>query len=144
MSSADEQEFQVSGIGPDSIDFMWEKVNRRIEHALGNDLTSCKIEEVYEDLLTGLRQLWVVHRGGDIAAVIVTQLLQSSEGSYLHVLALQGENMEKWLPLIDRALRLFAAAHACAFLEITGRRGWVKTLKPYAWQEIYVSMRRYL
>ena len=53
----------------------------------------------------------------------------------LNVSFLGGTDMNVWLPELIRQLKEYASYNFCISIEQTGRKGWLKTLEPYGFED---------
>jgi hypothetical protein len=51
-----------------------------------------------------------------------------------------GERMEQWLPDILQALKDHARHNGCSSVEVFGRKGWERVLKPHGYTHTYTTL----
>jgi hypothetical protein len=95
-------------------------------------------------LISGIREckmlLWVIFEGPEIIAACVTEIKNGNRFSALHAIVIAGKKMELWLDLLDRTLYDFGKEYKCQFIEMTGRKGWMRTLNKIGWEFRSVTM----
>jgi len=88
-----------------------------------------------------MQAMVVVDDDNEIIGVAVTELRSSPTGTrVLHIVALAGDRFDEWQEEGDRILRKWALSIEAPVVQLVGRRGWVKRLKPLGWQEDAVMM----
>lgn len=86
--------------------------------------------DLYLDLAGGRATLWLIERGQEIRAALVTRMTEFSGGRSMRIQLCGGEGMEDWLPLLS-SLEDHAREYSCARVEIEGRKGWLRVLPGY-------------
>lgn len=135
---------QVEGIASSKVVELWPSIISRVERALVNGNSLASSTSIQNYILENEMQLWLVKQAEKLLAVAITQIENFDTARVLHIVALEGTDMEKWLFELERVLRVFGAAHGCRYLSMQGRRGWVKTLKNLNWYESSVIMHKEL
>lgn len=136
--------FEVEGILSEEVGDFWPLVAGRIGKALRNGGSLEGVEVIRAALLDQVMQLWIVWEYGRLRTIVVTQVEEYENGDTLKVVALEGDNLSDWMIILERLLRVFAAAKGCKYLALEGRRGWVKALKELNWKEVSVRMHKEL
>ena len=91
-------------------------------------------------------QIWeITDNEGQTKGVVVTQFLNYSNYQTLHLVALAGTDLDKWVHLYYEIER-FANNNKCTAVESWGRKGWSKYLPKVlpGFYESYVVMRKNL
>lgn len=135
----DQALIRIVGVPSDTARAVWPLVRGWIAEALerGNALDTP--EDVLKSIENQEYQLWVVHDGGP-CAVFVTRIFSGSLGSALVAVCLGGRGMETWLFAVEDVIARFAKDKGCSRIYLHGRRGWVRQLAPYGWQEETVNV----
>lgn len=91
----------------------------------------CTVER---DILFGDALLWLaMEREEDTVRVLAatsTSLQCTDDGKVCGITACAGEEMPRWLNLIDR-IEEFARSEGCGRVRICGRKGWRRVLDGY-------------
>jgi len=66
----------------------------------------------------------------EIIAVMVTQIIPYPKKKVLRVIAIAGEDMDRWFHFLP-AIEEWAMELGCTSLEAWGRKGWLKVLKDW-------------
>ena len=89
------------------------------------------VEDIYNDLLDGKMQLWVlwnVNKKQNFQGCGVTKILQRTNSKALNIFIVTGRNRKQWqdkMPLGED----WAKQNGCTHIETYARPGWSKLLK---------------
>jgi hypothetical protein len=92
----------------------------------------------------------VINEAGDVVAIASTRIINYNHFDSLHIIALtavENDDFDKWEDYATEALEALVDRVKKAGLErieFTGRKGWMKKLKPIGWTEQYITMDLYL
>lgn len=90
--------------------------------------------------------LWVAYRllqtgtAPTIRAAFVTRVAQYPAKKTLVVDFTGGSEMRAWVNNAQATFRAYAADAGCAAVELAGRAGWERMLRPYGWHESFVVL----
>jgi hypothetical protein len=131
--------YWVSGVHRDNVLHVWDHVKGFIESAaiIGNT----DIDSVLDEIMGRYQQLWVVYNGITPVAAFTTQL---NKDKSICCVTLGGENMDKWLDLVENTICEYGKQSGCVTANLHGRRGWVKALAQYGWKEQLTTMSKEL
>lgn len=113
---------QLVGIPPEHAATVWPMVAEwvgQVCHRADQDPA-----EVFARCSDGRAQLWCVYGGGNVVAMVVTEIQQRPSGAVLNIWQCAGNDRKTWVPMVLATLEEFARAHGCIRMEITGRAGW--------------------
>ena len=85
------------------------------------------VEDIYNDLLDGKMQLWVlwnVNKKQNFQGCGVTKILQRTNSKALNIFIVTGRNRKQWqdkMPLVED----WAKQNGCTHIETYARPGWV-------------------
>ena len=98
--------------------------------------------DVYERLLDGTMQLWIVadELGSQFLAIAVTEHSLYPRKHVLRVVLLAGTKMRVWQDVLDEALCAYGREMGATTLEAVGRRGFVRQLEPLGFKEKYTTV----
>lgn len=123
----------------EQIDTVWDKASGLIEKSLQLSGRHDK-EDIHEGLVAGRFQLWIAAVDGKIVAACISGLVPYPKRPMLNVLFLGGTQMDKWLAdLIDK-LKRFAVHNELNGIEFAGRKGWLRALDKFGFQDKAVLM----
>lgn len=121
-------EHRLLAIPADQVDTVWPQVRGPLAKAIG-DRRSC-IDDVLLDVLRRDAQLWLVLRGEEVRAALVTRELRYPRGRSLLIQLLAGQGLGEWVHLLAE-LERHARELGCDAVEIQGRRAWERVLPGY-------------
>jgi hypothetical protein len=88
-------------------------------------------EQIFDNVLAGYIQCWAVADDGVIQLVFFTQRYRTPAGTQiLQVFWLRGQKLQEFLPLLNGVLDQAAREWECSRLEIIGRKGFERLLRP--------------
>jgi len=89
------------------------------------------VDDIYNDLLEGKMQLWVLwnlNKKQNFQGCGVTKILQRTNSKALNIFIVTGRNRKQWqdkMPLVED----WAKQNGCTHIETYARPGWSKLLK---------------
>lgn len=129
-------------IDADSIDHYWPFVSSFIESALEHTDLEISLAGILSDIVNRQRQLWIVKSDGRYIAAVVTMVYTTDNGVTIGDITFAGgTDHDKWSHFPE-AIEPFFREHNCRFVDITGRRGWVRKYQAFGFQEKYVVTRK--
>lgn len=134
---------EVMVIATEAGQAMWPEVREHVQLALVRDRDDgISIEEVGDQIGKGHAKLVMVVEDGDILGVGVVQLYVCRGERILHLLAVTGSNMVRWIDAyLDQVERLAVQEKANA-ITLNGRPGWSRKLARYGYHTNQVFMRK--
>jgi len=117
-------------VPPEEIDDIWLKVKNQIKRT--ND-TVLNDTDVYNYLKSGEYFLWLItdNKTEEIIIVSTLTLLQYPRNLVCRVVTLAGSRLEEWLLDYLHTIEDWARSNDCSYIEVEGRKGWVKKLTEY-------------
>ncbi len=91
-------------------------------------------EDIHQLILDKQMQLWGVH-DGDLKAVFITQVVEYIRIKRLRLVLIGGHEMDGWEQIVSESMDKFAKENGCSGIELWGRKGWLKRLAKYGYQE---------
>lgn len=128
------------GINKECVDFVWSHVAPFIERSIikGNDDQS--LRGIYEKILTGIYQLWIISdKGGKFIGTCVTRIAIRGNTKRIVIVQCAGIDFRKWEHLLKEMLD-WAKQLGCTYMEVCGRPGWEKLLTKYGLKRKTVVM----
>src|SRR5262245_19509859 len=92
--------------------------------------SEASVAAIEGSLLAGGALLWLVWGQERLAAIVVTQLVDTAAGRVCVIVSCAGAAMGRWLSLLERIER-YAAEEGCVAVRIYGRKGWARLLPGY-------------
>jgi hypothetical protein len=129
----------ISIVTPESLDYVWHKLRPKIELALSTGAGSNFTESYYYNQVnSGIMQMWVFHDPDVIAAGILS-VNEYPAGKVLFIELLAGEQLDRWLDLVEPLLKEYAVQIGASTIEALCRPGLVKKLT--RWRSVATLMR---
>jgi hypothetical protein len=122
---------------------LWKQAAPFIALALRRAHGRYTIDNVKDWVLNGTHQLWVVTENGRAIAALLTEVSRLPSGKRMFEIVLTGgSRVREWMP--QAAGLVLEYAHLCGATEIrvVGRRGWLRHLKPYGFEQEAVVLTR--
>jgi len=116
-------------VAPDDVPHIWDKVLPYIELSQ-TDEKELSPDDFLDSLVGGEMQLWVIVEDKEIIACIISRFANYPQKKVFRIVFVGGEGMKKWLeflPLIED----FALMNGCTFIEVWGRKAWLRILKDW-------------
>jgi len=123
-------------VEPRMVGRVWDLVEHFIISAMQRGHDTHTVEEIQRDVARGRLRVWIVHEDGLAVACALTM----QDGAVLRVTHLGGTEAENWLEELINTWVEWGFGQDCDRIEMTGRLGWIRKLKPYGFSEDYVKM----
>lgn len=119
---------RIEMVPPVALDGIWPLVEPLLaplfeEYPLEN------LDDVRASIESTHRQLWLVLKGGDIAAAAVTQIVPFPRARVLELPWLAGSGITDMIEQMDEWVTQVAREKACSVIRIYGRDGWTRSFK---------------
>ena len=124
---------QAICVDPQMVGRVWFRVRGMIAAALTRGNSDVKIEQVENDLASGLMLLWLGVDGKNIISAGITQL---TTDKVCTLVAYGGRREDHLLETIEQ----YARDEGCNKLRIYGRKGWSRVLPHY--RQPYIVLER--
>ena len=116
-------------VAPDDVPYIWDKILPYIELSQ-TDEKELSPDDFLDSLVGGEMQLWVVVEEKEVIACMISRFANYPQKKVFRIVFVGGEGMEKWLeflPLVED----FALMNGCTFIEVWGRKAWLRILKDW-------------
>lgn len=121
-------------IHPSNVDNVWHLVAPWIAQAIGQEDTWTDLSTIHERAKQGIARIWIGENlKHEIDVVLVSETWHMDGRQILVLRWLAGKNMEEWLQDIS-VVEAFAAANGFHAVQIWGRPGWIKAMKPLGYK----------
>lgn len=109
-------------------------VQKLIEHETEQGFTP---QAIFDGIQSGRWQLWVV---GNADAIVLTTTYEQQAGHCIFSVNMAGgANVVGKVPEILEVLQSYARLNGCSGVEIVGRKGWEKLIRPYGYSHFYTA-----
>lgn len=126
----------VTRVPSEDLEFIWSQVAPLIEKALDETYS---IKDILYGLANDRMQLFISWNDNRVESAVVTEIAQYPQAKILRYFLAGGRNLENWLERIQEKIEKFAKQNKCTYLEVAGRKGWVRKLKGYKMKAIILS-----
>ena len=121
------------------LDSIWHTVEDLIDRTADEDNST---NSVYNELKSGHRHLWFAAEKQSVIAAMTTSFVHyPTSGKMCRVETLAGEDMAEWLEYLPQ-IEEWAKTNDCVGMDIFGRKGFEKALKPYGYEFNCVLLRK--
>lgn len=135
-----QDDYTLYAIRADKAGLVWQEVKPLILAALDYADNKDTIGSIYESILRRDRQLWLVSLRGGIVGAVVTEVSVYPNDKRLTILYLAGKEFGRWVHLW-REMKAWAESEGCNSVEIFGREGWEKVLRPLNFKKIHTVLK---
>ena len=118
----------------------WPEAETWLRRAVRGADPESYMKNVQATLFAGINTLWRIEDEGELTAYCVTNLYTVdglNKIAQLHMMT--AENVEDILPLLDY-FNVWAKSKGADWMEVIGRKGWERMLKPYGFNHEYTSL----
>lgn len=126
---------KINLVPPEVIDNYWGKALELLSKAFEYSSMRVNPESVRDDCMSGDQSLWIVYEDttDNIIGAFTIRIKSYDAGSTLCGEHLGGERLEEWADRLFEIMEDYAHDYQINKLELIGRRGWEKILKPKGW-----------
>jgi hypothetical protein len=133
-------EIKVSSVPMDQVLYVWSSQIDMIERGMSRGQADWgSAEDLLDQVLRGSSQLWVVHRGEEVLAVVVFCVRSNEFMTKLFIQLLAGRDMPSWINF-QSMLQDFAELIGADCIEASCRPGLAKFLKNHGWKQKAIIM----
>lgn len=129
----------IIGISPDRLSSVWHQIEPLLKKAFAAVDYPLTLLDVIDAVQKSEMQLWMTH---DAKMAWMTQIIVYPRYKVFLIISGGGEGIEDWLQEADSLFTAFASHHGCKYVEIQGRRGWVRVGEPLGYTPIYTTIRK--
>lgn len=122
----------ILSVAHSDLERTWPKVKDMLEKGLERvNMKDCyRMEDIYHDIDSSKKQLWIATDGKEINGAIVTAIQSfPTQKRELFVFLLGGNDADKWLSQATETLTNYARGWGCTMISGGGREGWIKKFK---------------
>lgn len=96
--------------------------------AMQDRLNINTIDDMYAPIASGVLDLWVCVRKGEVIGAVITSIDAGSAGKICSVHCLAGSDLKQWVKQGNDAIKAYARAHRCTAIESITRNGWARLI----------------
>ena len=116
-------------VSTENIPTIWDNVIPLLELSQNGE-RELSIDDFFESLMEERMHLWIALEGKELLACMITQFATHPQKRALRIIFLGGEGMDKWIDHMHM-VEDFALMNGCTFLEVWGRKAWLRILKDW-------------
>lgn len=118
----------------------WPEAEVHLRRAVSGADPDSYMKTVQANVFAGLNTLWRIEEEGKLQAYAVTRVYTvDGLNKVAQVHLMTARDMEEVLPLLDY-FAVWAKKRGIDWLEVIGRKGWERKLKPYGFLHEYTSL----
>lgn len=137
-----ESDYRLVVANTDHIDSFWPRILPWAEDFCQHSQGSYDPPYILANLQKGAMQCWLVMKGEEIRAVILTEIRKTIIKECVIVVT-TGEDMSLWIHLL-KTLENYAILMGCQKIIGIARPGWEKVLKPFGYKKTHVELEKML
>jgi hypothetical protein len=132
-------------VNPFNVEEHWPRVAPWLTLALGPYETWIDLSFIKEKAKAGFAQIWIGHKpqSSEIDLVLITESMTIDEKSTLVVRWAAGKDMDEWFGDLG-LLEAWAKANGFYKIQVWGRRGWERKLRPLGYTHEFSVVGRLL
>lgn len=128
-------------IPPQDINKVWKFCFHFIEEAIETMSGLCSPEDIYNLLLNGNRQLWIVDKDGEVIGVVVTTINNDWRIKVLQIDICDGRDVKQWKHLISE-VEEFGKQQGCDRIFMMARCGYERELKEFNYKKTHIFLEK--
>ena len=118
----------------------WPEAEVHLRRAVSGCDPDGYMKNVQAAVFAGINTLWRIEEDEELSAYVVTNLYTvDGLNTVAQIHLMTASDMEKILPLMDY-FTVWAKKHNADWIEVIGREGWKRMLKPYGFKHEYTSL----
>ena len=130
----------LTGIPSQEIDEIWDACLPFIELASKKGQEEMSAKDIYNFCKDAKMQLWIVFDSdAEIKAVVTTEIVNYPRKKVCRVVTLGGEEIDNWLHSIS-VIEAWAEEKGCHAIETFCRKGFIKKLEKYGYEQTYTVL----
>ena len=135
---------KISAVPPEMVDDYWDVALPLLAKSFEYVAYKTTPEDVYEDIMTGRQSLWVAFEDDTLRIIgaYTVRIKTYPMGATASCEHLGGERMDEWAEEMSNVMERYIRDIGIEHMEIVGRRGWEKFLKPRGWSSDLVVFRK--
>ena len=132
--------YHASAVVPEDVLHVWNDAWGWLAPAVAQSSGRISVDDLRRGLYRGEYQLWVAFKDDAIDGAIITTITEYPNKRILTWLFIGGDHIEDWCDSMHKLVERFSRDMGCEGAEIVGRKGWVRFMKKYGWNEEYITV----
>lgn len=127
----------IAAIPKEKVETVWNVVEPLLQTANDRAHGEETLEDIRERIDSGVALLLVAMEGERALAAFVAELITYPRRTICGITLCGGERADDWLPEFMPDIKAIAKEHGADSVRLAGRRGWIRKLAKYGWNEMY-------
>ena len=118
----------------------WHEIKDYVNESLVHGLGDVSAHDLFIECLQNICQCWLVEEEDELIGVAITRILRYKKYSELVIVT---TTTNKWFevgPTVLEDIEQFARDMDCKYTSLYGRKGWVRALKKYGYEQPYTIL----
>ena len=129
---------EVSLVDPDYLHLIWDEASSALDRSTGTAHGRYSLDHIAHEIMIGEQHLWIVFDDDKkVISALTTKFVSYPGKRLLAGQFLGGERIMRWRDSMLETLERWAVDNNCDGMEMTGRRGFERILKPHGWTPEY-------
>ena len=129
---------EVSLVDPDYLHLIWDEASLVLDRSTGTAHGRYSLDHIEHEIMIGEQHLWIVFDDDKkVISALTTKFVSYPGKRLLAGQFLGGERIMRWRDSMLETLERWAVDNNCDGMEMTGRRGFERILKPHGWTPEY-------
>ena len=129
---------EVSLVDPDYLHLIWDEASLVLDRSTGTAHGRYSLDHIAHEIMIGEQHLWIVFDDDKkVISALTTKFVSYPGKRLLAGQFLGGERIMRWRDSMLETLERWAVDNNCDGMEMTGRRGFERILKPHGWTPEY-------
>ena len=142
--SSYENGVSFSMVHPDLVNHCWDDASGFLERAAEESSGRYSVSSIRQEIDNGRQQLWILFEGEDKMIAALTTMVVSYPLKRVLSVAFCGSNDESnWYrnrEIIIDSFRRWAVDRGCNGVEVVGRAGWERVLRPLGFSKTFTTL----
>ena len=123
INSTEVMRCEVTGISSINIPILWEQITPFIQSALAHSEGEYWLADIYQSLMYHKMQLWVVVRGEDLQACLITEFRNFPRKKVCYIVLAAGTDVKEWTHCFGE-IEQWAYEEGADLIQSFARPGW--------------------
>lgn len=134
---------QPFGVPAEVVPKIWHRVEGLIVEACAYNGGRYRAEDHLNELMAGIKQLWMVVSGDDVLAVVITEIIDYPRKRCATIHICTGNGLAEWAKFLP-TIEAWAREHGCAEMFLMARPGMERALRDQNYQKSHVLLEKTL
>ena len=131
----------ISGIPSERLNEVWEDCEPYIAMGNGKSRDEMSVTDIYERLSEARMQLWLVfNEDKEIISVLTTEIIDYPRKTVCRIVTLGGKDLDIWVEDWLETIEAWALENDCVAMETVCRKGFIKKLERFGYENAYTVL----